>query len=82
MTAQMTTNPERDAVLVGANHWLQTLQDWVRIPSVSADPAHRTDVLRSAQFLAEQLRHMGFPEVQVLDERLLATGGAGPLAIG
>src|ERR1700712_709967 len=68
MTAQMTTNPERDAVLAGANEWLDTLQSWVRIPSVSADPEHGADVLRSAEFLAERLRHRGFPQVQVLDE--------------
>src|ERR1700712_2842297 len=68
MTAQMTTNPERDAVLAGASDWLDTLQDWVRVPSVSADPEHHADVLRSAQFLAEQLRHKGFPQVQVLAE--------------
>ena len=68
MTAQMTTNPERDAVLAAADDWLDTLQNWVRIPSVSADPEHHADVLRSAQFLAEQLRRTGFPQVQVLDE--------------
>src|ERR1700712_3015425 len=68
MTAQMTTNPERDAVLAGANDWLDTLQSWVRIPSVSADPELHTDVLRSARFLAEELWHNGFPQVQVLDE--------------
>lgn len=59
---------ERDVVQAGADQWLDTLQDWVRIPSVSADPAHHTDVAASAQFLADQLRSNGFPEVRVLDE--------------
>ncbi len=69
MTAQTTTtNPEREAVRAGADAWLETLQSWVRIPSVSADPDRHHDVARSAQFLAEQLRSRGFPTVSVLDE--------------
>ena len=62
------TNPERDAVLAGADNWLETLQSWVRIPSVSADPGHRSDVAASAGYLADQLRSTGFPRVQVLDD--------------
>src|SRR4051794_28758700 len=69
MTVEMTTtSPERDAVLAGADQWLQTLQNWVRIPSVSADPDHRADVATSAEFLAEELRSMGFPVVEVLGD--------------
>ena len=59
---------ERDVVQAGASEWLDTLQDWVRIPSVSADPAHHGDVAASAEFLADQLRATGFPEVKVLGE--------------
>ncbi len=69
MTSQTTTtNPERAAVLAGADRWLEMLQKWVRIPSVSADPDRRADVAGSAEFLAEQLRGNGFPDVRVLDE--------------
>ncbi|SDO21391.1 Acetylornithine deacetylase/Succinyl-diaminopimelate desuccinylase [Nakamurella panacisegetis] len=57
---------ERDVVQAGAAQWLDTLQDWVRIPSVSADPGHHGDVTASAEFLAEQLRANGFPDVKVL----------------
>jgi acetylornithine deacetylase/succinyl-diaminopimelate desuccinylase-like protein len=66
MTTYLTA--EREAVLSGAEQWLETLQSWVRIPSVSADPEHHADVAASAQFLAEQLRDKGFPDVKVLDD--------------
>ncbi|GGM07985.1 M20/M25/M40 family metallo-hydrolase [Nakamurella endophytica] len=65
MTA--ASNPERQAVRDGAQQWLEVLRDWVRIPSVSADPGHRADVARSAGYLAEQLSAVGFPQVRVLD---------------
>ncbi len=64
LPAELTA--ERAAVLAGADEWLAALQEWVRIPSVSADPVHRADVAASAQFLAEQFRSRGFPEVNVL----------------
>ena len=62
------TSAERAAVRDGGQQWLATLHDWVRIPSVSADPEHHHDVAASARFLAEQLRSTGFPEVAVLDD--------------
>ena len=70
MLSSMTTNvtAERAAVAAGADDWLETLQRWVRIPSVSADPEHHADVAASARFLADELRRIGFPEVKVLDE--------------
>jgi acetylornithine deacetylase/succinyl-diaminopimelate desuccinylase-like protein len=41
------------------------LEAWLRIPSISADPAHAPDVARSAEWLAEALRRTGFPIVEV-----------------
>jgi len=66
MTSEMT--PERGHVLAGADKWLAALMDWVRIPSVSADPQRHPDVRASALFLADRLREVGFPQVKVLDE--------------
>ncbi len=43
------------------------LKDWLAIPSISADPAHRGDVLASAGWLAEHLTATGFPEVEIWD---------------
>lgn len=39
--------------------FLAELQELLRIPSISADPAHREDVLRCSRFLADHLRGIG-----------------------
>lgn len=46
---------------------LERLEEHVRIPSVYAQPEHRGDVDRSAEFTAEQLRLAGFAEVQIVE---------------
>jgi acetylornithine deacetylase/succinyl-diaminopimelate desuccinylase-like protein len=43
------------------------LLEWLRIPSVSADPAHAVDVRDSAEFAADLLRHAGFDHVALID---------------
>jgi acetylornithine deacetylase/succinyl-diaminopimelate desuccinylase-like protein len=50
---------------------VDTLFDWLRIPSVSADPDRAGDVRDSAAFCAGLLGQAGFDEVSVLE-----TGGA------
>ena len=50
---------------------LATLFDWLRIPSISADPDHAPDVRASAEFAAGLLRDAGLENVTVLE-----TGGA------
>lgn len=44
-----------------------TLFDWLRIPSISADPEHADDVRRSAEFAAALLGDAGFEHVEVLE---------------
>jgi acetylornithine deacetylase/succinyl-diaminopimelate desuccinylase-like protein len=39
--------------------WLDELAEFIRIPSVSADPAHRDDVARAAEWVADYLRAAG-----------------------
>jgi len=39
--------------------WLDELSEFIRIPSVSADPAHRDDVARAAEWVGEYVRHAG-----------------------
>jgi acetylornithine deacetylase/succinyl-diaminopimelate desuccinylase-like protein len=39
--------------------WLAELAEWLRIPSVSADPAHEGDVRGAAQWLCEFVRRSG-----------------------
>ena len=45
---------------------LRELQEFLRIPSVSALPAHRPDIARAAEWLAGRLRVTGVPEVRVM----------------
>ncbi|MFD9715045.1 dipeptidase [Streptomyces sp. NPDC059076] len=45
--------------------FLDDLVEWLRIPSVSAQPEHAADVRRSADWLATKLRETGFPTVEV-----------------
>ncbi|MEU9997659.1 dipeptidase [Streptomyces sp. NPDC050848] len=45
--------------------FLDDLVDWLRIPSVSAQPAHAEDVRRSARWLAEKLSATGFTSVEI-----------------
>ena len=48
---------------------LATLGDWLRIPSISADPDHAGDIMASAEFCAQLMREAGASAVE-----LLATG--------
>jgi acetylornithine deacetylase/succinyl-diaminopimelate desuccinylase-like protein len=45
---------------------LGELQAFLRIPSVSALPAHRPDIARASEWLAERLRTAGAGEVKIL----------------
>jgi acetylornithine deacetylase/succinyl-diaminopimelate desuccinylase-like protein len=45
--------------------FLDGLSDWLRIPSISADPEHAPDLERSADFLVQHLLAAGFPTVEV-----------------
>ncbi len=55
----------RGAVTDGSAAFVADLVEWLRIPSVSGDPAHHEDVRRSADHLADVLRRTGFPTVEV-----------------
>jgi len=58
-----------------------TLADWVRIPSISADPAHRRDLETSAELCANLLREAGLRNVAVLPTGTPA-GPGGPAVYG
>jgi acetylornithine deacetylase/succinyl-diaminopimelate desuccinylase-like protein len=47
------------------DRFLEELMDLLRIPSVSADPAYKADVLRTADFVAQSLRKAGADKVKV-----------------
>jgi len=83
------TAPALDTLLVAADAafpaTVQRLCDWLRIPSVSAQPKHAPDCRRAAEWLADRLRAAGFT-AEVTPTRgqpcVVAhhpgTGGAGP----
>jgi acetylornithine deacetylase/succinyl-diaminopimelate desuccinylase-like protein len=48
-----------------ASAFFADLKQWLAIPSISADPARRGDVRRSAQWLAGSLRATGFPVAEI-----------------
>jgi acetylornithine deacetylase/succinyl-diaminopimelate desuccinylase-like protein len=47
------------------DEYIADLISWLRIPSVSADPARQDDVRRSAHWFADQARAAGFPTVEI-----------------
>jgi len=47
--------------------FLDELFDLLRIPSVSADPAHKNDILQTAEFVAENLRKGGADAVEICE---------------
>jgi acetylornithine deacetylase/succinyl-diaminopimelate desuccinylase-like protein len=55
--------------------WLEELFEWLRIPSVSADPAHAADVRRAGEWVCHFVRSAGG------EAELRATQGR-PLALG
>jgi acetylornithine deacetylase/succinyl-diaminopimelate desuccinylase-like protein len=55
--------------------WLEELSDFLRIPSVSADPAHAEDVRRAGEWVCEAVRRAG-------GEADLVAGDPHPLAVG
>jgi acetylornithine deacetylase/succinyl-diaminopimelate desuccinylase-like protein len=59
---------------------LTTLVEWLRIPSMSADPGHAGDVAKSAEFCAQLLRDAGLEAVEVLWAGG-SSGGAGSPAV-
>jgi acetylornithine deacetylase/succinyl-diaminopimelate desuccinylase-like protein len=56
---------ERTYVLDHVEDLHADLDEWLRIPSVTADPARAGDVRRSAEWLAAAFRRTGFPTVEV-----------------
>lgn len=58
------TNPVREYVEAHAQDLYADLDEWLRIPSVGADPARAGDVRRSAEWLAAALRRTAFPTVE------------------
>ncbi|MDQ1465285.1 MAG: hypothetical protein QOC73_2226, partial [Actinomycetota bacterium] len=67
--ASVIDDDRRDAVRAyleaHADEFVAQLSEWLRIPSIWTDPARQGDVLRSAQWLVDALRSIGFPTVEI-----------------
>lgn len=48
------------------DRFIQELVDWLKIPSVSADPKFKNDVLNAANYLAEQFKKIGMENVELM----------------
>src|SRR5947209_18092651 len=46
--------------------FLEDLKGWLRIPSISTLPEHTGDVQRAAEYAADQLKRIGFNNVEVI----------------
>jgi acetylornithine deacetylase/succinyl-diaminopimelate desuccinylase-like protein len=56
---------ERDYVTEHRHELLADLDQWLRIPGISAQPEHHEDVHRSADWFAAAARAAGFPTVEI-----------------
>jgi acetylornithine deacetylase/succinyl-diaminopimelate desuccinylase-like protein len=65
LPSAVVSSPERDFVSAHLDDLHADLDAWLRIPSISADPAHAPDVAAGAEWLAAALRRVGFPVVEV-----------------
>jgi len=45
--------------------FVDELSEWVKIPAISADPAHRPDLVRNAEHLARELRRLKADRVEI-----------------
>ena len=53
-------------VTTNENRFIRELQEFVRFPSVSAQPKHAGDIRKCAHWLANQLRHAGLDRVKIV----------------
>jgi acetylornithine deacetylase/succinyl-diaminopimelate desuccinylase-like protein len=51
------------------DRYLDELKQFLRIPSISTDPAHKQDIRRAADFVAAQLSSAGMHNVGLIDDR-------------
>lgn len=47
--------------------FINELIDWLKIPSVSADPAYKNDVIRAAKYLESEFNNLGLDNVELCE---------------
>ena len=67
----MPFSPENAIRFVHDNNprFLGELCDFIRIPSISTDPYHQSDMLRAAKWLTENMRQVGLENVQIFSTK-------------
>jgi acetylornithine deacetylase/succinyl-diaminopimelate desuccinylase-like protein len=50
-----------------AERFVDELKEFLRIPSISADPAYTADVRRAAEYVADEARSVGLENVRIFD---------------
>jgi acetylornithine deacetylase/succinyl-diaminopimelate desuccinylase-like protein len=63
------STPQENAIQYATAHrpeFLARLVDLLAIPSISTDPEHHPDILRAAQWLADELKRLGATDVEIL----------------
>ncbi len=61
----MTLSPH-DYAKQHKERFREQLKDWLRIPSVSTEPAYQADVQRAAEWLVEDMKSIGLSNVQIM----------------
>ena len=64
----MTNDGIRDFLDTHRSDLLDDLDQWLRIPGISAQPERHADVRRSAEWFADAARRTGFPTVEIWDD--------------
>lgn len=64
----MTNDGIRDFLDTHRDDLLGDLDQWLRIPGISAQPERHADVRRSAEWFADAARRTGFPTVEIWDD--------------
>ncbi|HET8583446.1 MAG TPA: dipeptidase [Jatrophihabitans sp.] len=64
----MSPDAIRDFIATHRADLLTDLDQWLRIPGISAQPERHDDVRRSAEWFADAARRTGFPTVEVWDD--------------
>jgi acetylornithine deacetylase/succinyl-diaminopimelate desuccinylase-like protein len=54
-----------DLVTPHLDRFLEELKEWLRIPSISADPAYKDDVRKAANWLTDHLKKIGGTDIQL-----------------
>ncbi len=63
----MATADERNNYLDEHQHrFIDQLSEWLKIPSISTLPEHKNDVSRAAEWVAERLTAIGFPDTNII----------------